>query len=99
MGTPHTKKSYTSEMFIGCFGAGCSLPEWMPRVSATALWRDVSIETIKLKIGAVRLFSSHELVKVRRPVFIVTFVSNNACKTFLDQLFGYISDLNERQAE
>jgi hypothetical protein len=38
-----------------------------------------------------RLLRGHQLVIIRRTVLIIAFVPHNACKSFLDELFGYVA--------
>ena len=42
--------------------------------------------------GLSCLFGNDELVEFERTVLIITSVSNNSCKAFLDQLFSNVAD-------
>lgn len=42
--------------------------------------------------GLSCLFGNDELVKFERTILIITSVSNNSCKAFLDQLFSNVAD-------
>jgi hypothetical protein len=84
----------TSDILSGCFGGGWSLPEWIPRASATALWDYNTHKRRKILVVPFdnsRLLGGHEFVIVRRPVFVVTLMANNTGKTFVNKLLCNIS--------
>jgi len=47
------------------------------------------MKTVKI----LRLFRSHELVEVRRPIFVITFVAHDSCKTFLNELLSNVAEI------
>ena len=81
-----------SDRFRRGLGAGCSFPEWIPRASAAALEKTVvSISRRRGRELYERLLRSHQLVIIRRTVFVVAFVPHDACKSLLNELFGYVA--------